>query len=94
MTVEKYVAKYIELARFALYLIPNEESKTKKFQEGLQPRIREKVSWGLHQIGECLYHCRERTLGCCCHDGAKETTHAPNVSPYKLRLASVGSGSR
>ena len=40
MTVEEYVAKFVELSHFALYLIPNESKKVKKFWEGLNGRIR------------------------------------------------------
>ena len=40
MTVEEYVAKFVELSRFAPYLIPDESKKVKKFWEGLNDRIR------------------------------------------------------
>nr|POE64183.1 g-type lectin s-receptor-like serine/threonine-protein kinase [Quercus suber] len=40
MTVEEYVAKFVELSRFAPYLIPDESKKVKKFREGLNDRIR------------------------------------------------------
>jgi hypothetical protein len=43
MTVEQYSARFIELARFAANLIPDEESKTKRFENGLNPRIKEMV---------------------------------------------------
>ena len=39
MTVEEYAAKFVELSRFAPYLIPDESKKVKKFQEGLNGRI-------------------------------------------------------
>ena len=39
MTVEEYVAKFVELSRFAPYLIPDESKKVKKFWEGLNDRI-------------------------------------------------------
>jgi hypothetical protein len=44
MTVELYAAKFMELARFALNLVPDEESRTERVQEGLYPRIRDKVA--------------------------------------------------
>ena len=40
MTVEEYAAKFVELSCFAPYLIPDESKKMKKFQEGLNGRIR------------------------------------------------------
>ena len=40
MTVEEYAAKFVELSRFAPYLIPDESKKVKKFREGLNGRIR------------------------------------------------------
>ncbi|KAF5447232.1 hypothetical protein F2P56_032800 [Juglans regia] len=43
MTVHQYAARYIELSRFALYLIPDEEKKTRKFEEGLNNQIYERV---------------------------------------------------
>jgi hypothetical protein len=39
MTVEQYSAKFIELARFAINLIPDEESKAERFENDLNPRI-------------------------------------------------------
>ncbi|KAF5465291.1 hypothetical protein F2P56_015311 [Juglans regia] len=43
MTVHQYAARFIELSRFALYLIPDEEKKTRKFEEGLNNHIYERV---------------------------------------------------
>ena len=40
MTTEEYVAKFVELSRFAPYLIPDESKRVKKFREGLNDRIR------------------------------------------------------
>nr|POE89073.1 hypothetical protein CFP56_57274 [Quercus suber] len=39
MTVEEYAAKFVELSRFAPYLIPDESKKVKMFREGLNDRI-------------------------------------------------------
>ena len=38
--MEEYAAKFVELSHFAPYLIPDESKKVKKFQEGLNGRIR------------------------------------------------------
>ncbi|XP_057982454.1 uncharacterized protein LOC131167659 [Malania oleifera] len=43
MTVQQYAAKFIELSRFALYMIPDELKKTRKFEEGLSPMIYNQV---------------------------------------------------
>ncbi|XP_062173811.1 uncharacterized protein LOC133879298 [Alnus glutinosa] len=43
MTVEQYSAIFIELARFTANLIPDEESKVERFENGLNPRIKERV---------------------------------------------------
>ncbi|XP_059454903.1 uncharacterized protein LOC132185099 [Corylus avellana] len=39
MTVERYAAKFIELSRFAPYLVSTGELEARKFERGLQPRI-------------------------------------------------------
>ena len=36
----EYVAKFLQLLRFGLYLIPTKEKKAKKFKRGLNSRIR------------------------------------------------------
>jgi hypothetical protein len=43
LTVEQYAAKFIELSRFAPYLISTEDLKARKFERGLQPRIMNQV---------------------------------------------------
>ena len=43
MTVEEYVAKFIELSRFTPYLVSIEELKARKFERGLQPRIMNQI---------------------------------------------------
>jgi uncharacterized paraquat-inducible protein A len=43
MTVEQYSSRFMELARFAANLIPDEETKAERFENGLNPRIRERV---------------------------------------------------
>jgi len=42
-TVEQYAARFIELSRFAPYLVPTEDLKARKFERGLQPRIMNQV---------------------------------------------------
>ena len=39
MSVIEYAAKFLQLSRFGLYLIPTEEKKVKKFKRGLNPCI-------------------------------------------------------
>jgi hypothetical protein len=43
LTVEQYSARFMELARFVINLIPDEQSKAERFENGLNPRIRERV---------------------------------------------------
>ncbi|XP_040999292.1 uncharacterized protein LOC121245045 [Juglans microcarpa x Juglans regia] len=43
MTVRQYAAKFAELSRFASFFIPDEEKKTRRFEEGLNHRIYERV---------------------------------------------------
>jgi hypothetical protein len=45
MTVEQYSSRFIELVRFAANLIPDKESKVECFENGLNPRIKERVIW-------------------------------------------------
>jgi hypothetical protein len=39
MTMEQYAAKFIELSRFASYLVSTEELKSRKFERGLHSRV-------------------------------------------------------
>jgi hypothetical protein len=43
MTVEQYSTRFMELARFVANLILDEETKAERFENGLNPRIRERV---------------------------------------------------
>jgi hypothetical protein len=43
LTVEQYAAKFIELSRFAPYLVATEELKARKFERGLHPRIMNQI---------------------------------------------------
>jgi hypothetical protein len=40
MLVIEYAMKFLQLLLFGMYLIPNEEKKVKKFEQGLNSRIR------------------------------------------------------
>ncbi|XP_041026968.1 uncharacterized protein LOC121267172 [Juglans microcarpa x Juglans regia] len=39
MTVHQYAARFTELSRFATYLIPDEEKKARKFEQGLNEKL-------------------------------------------------------
>jgi hypothetical protein len=55
MTVEQYAARFMELVRFAPYLVPDEERKARKFEEGLYPRIYDRVySHNLRTLAEVV----------------------------------------
>ena len=41
--MEEYAAKFIELSRFAPYLVSTEELNARKFKRGLQPRIMNQI---------------------------------------------------
>ncbi|KAF5464596.1 hypothetical protein F2P56_014665, partial [Juglans regia] len=43
MTVHQYAARFTELSRFATYLIPDEEKKAHKFEQGLNEKLYERV---------------------------------------------------
>jgi hypothetical protein len=43
--VIEYAAKLLQLLHFSMYLIPNEEKKAKKFERGLNSRIRIMMSY-------------------------------------------------
>lgn len=38
-----YAAKFIELARFVLYVVSNKPTRSRKFLHGLKPNIRTKL---------------------------------------------------
>ena len=44
LTVAQYEAKFTELSHFALQLISTEEEKALKFQDGLKPYLKNKIS--------------------------------------------------
>jgi hypothetical protein len=43
MTVTQYAAHFNELARFAPYLVAHEENRVRKFEQGLNQRILDRV---------------------------------------------------
>ncbi len=43
MIVEQYSAQFMELSRFVVNPIPDEESKAERFEHGLNPQIKERV---------------------------------------------------
>ncbi|XP_041025378.1 uncharacterized protein LOC121265774 [Juglans microcarpa x Juglans regia] len=43
LTVHQYAARFIELSRFTAYLIPHEEKKARKFEQGLNEKIYERI---------------------------------------------------
>jgi hypothetical protein len=45
MTVIEYDTKFLQLLRFSMYLIPNEEKKAKKFERDLNSRIQITMSY-------------------------------------------------
>ncbi|XP_040992544.1 uncharacterized protein LOC121239363 [Juglans microcarpa x Juglans regia] len=55
MTVHQYAARFIELSRFAAYLIPDEETKARKFEQGLNENIYERiVGFQIHNFSELV----------------------------------------
>ena len=55
MTGEEHVAKFVELSRFAPYLILDESKKVKKFREGLNDRIRPLIiDYGVDTFTEAM----------------------------------------
>jgi len=43
MSVERYSAEFQKLSRYALTLVPDEETKAERFRDGLTPRILERI---------------------------------------------------
>ncbi|XP_057962334.1 uncharacterized protein LOC131153903 [Malania oleifera] len=44
LTVQQYAAKFMELSRFAPFMVPDEFQKARWFERGLKPRIHEQVA--------------------------------------------------
>ena len=43
MIVTEYVGRFNELTRFAPYMVANEENRVRKFEQGLNPWIHDRV---------------------------------------------------
>ena len=43
MTVAQYACRFNELARFAPYMVADEENRVRKFEQGLKPQIHDGV---------------------------------------------------
>ncbi|XP_035540230.1 uncharacterized protein LOC118344213 [Juglans regia] len=70
MTVAQYATTFMELSRFASYLIPDEEKKAEKFERGLNRRIRERDNGQRPREGETGWlplcgKCSKRHAGKC-----------------------------
>ena len=48
MTVTEYVAKFNELARFALFIMPTDEARKRKFMLGLKVDVVKQIDSGSH----------------------------------------------
>ncbi|XP_035542906.1 uncharacterized protein LOC109017091, partial [Juglans regia] len=78
MTVAQYATTFMELSRFASYLIPDEEKKAEKFERSLNRRIRERGETGwLPLCGKCSKrHAGKCLLGTgACFKCGKEGHH-------------------
>ncbi|XP_074362958.1 uncharacterized protein LOC141703305 [Apium graveolens] len=59
MSVSKYLSRFLELSRFAPHQVDTEARKCQRFQEGLKPLIREKVSLlELEQFDKLVWKAR------------------------------------
>ena len=55
MTVEQYSTQFMKLVRFASYLVLDEEREARKFEEGLHPRVYDRVySHNLKTLAEVI----------------------------------------
>ena len=50
MTVTEYVAKFNELARFALFIVPTDEARKRKFMLGLKVDVAKHIDNGSHGL--------------------------------------------
>jgi len=95
MSVEQYSARFMELARFALNLIPDEKSKAERFKNGLTPRVKERVLY--HEIKD---YARLVEVASLTERGIRELAAAYDMkkrlkqqTPYPAKRSAVGSGS-
>ncbi|XP_040999715.1 uncharacterized protein LOC121245871 [Juglans microcarpa x Juglans regia] len=104
MTVHQYAAKFTELSRFATYLIPDEEKKARKFEQGLNEKLYERVGgFQIRNFSEMVNKATffERTLQrrAALHEQRKRTTptgyhSGMDQGPWKKRNESSSSGKR
>ncbi|XP_035546584.1 uncharacterized protein LOC118348632 [Juglans regia] len=79
MTVHQYAARLTKLSRFATYLIPDEEKKARKFEQGLNEKLYERVvGFQIRNFSELVNKATvfERTLqrSAALHEQRKRTT--------------------
>jgi hypothetical protein len=96
MSVEQYSARFMELARFALNLILDEESKAESFKNGLTPRVKERVLY--HEIKD---YARLVEVASLAERGIRVLVAAYDMkkrskqhTSYPAKRSAVGSGSR
>jgi hypothetical protein len=96
MTIEKYSARFMELARFAANLVPNEESKVERFKNGLNPRVKERV-----MCLEIKDYARLMEVASIAERGIREFAVAYDLKKcskqqmsYPAKRSAIGSGSR
>jgi len=93
MTVEQYSSRFIELSRFGLNLIPDEESKAERFENGLNPRIKERVM--CHEIRNFvklvdIASIAERGM----HESSAAYELAASQATYPSKQPALSTGSR
>ncbi|XP_035547382.1 uncharacterized protein LOC118348916 [Juglans regia] len=104
MTVHQYAARFIELSRFATYLIPDEEKKACKFEQGLNEKLYvHVVGFQIRNFSKLVNKATvfERTLqrSAALHEQRKRTTPTGYQSgmdqgPWKRRNEGSSSGKR
>ncbi|KAF5454745.1 hypothetical protein F2P56_024390, partial [Juglans regia] len=104
MTVHQYAARFTELSRFATYLIPDEEKKARKFEQGLNEKLYVRVvGFQIRNFSELVNKATifERTLqrSVALHEQRKRTTPTGYQSgmdqgPWKRRSEGSSSGKR
>ncbi|XP_040998429.1 uncharacterized protein LOC121244400 [Juglans microcarpa x Juglans regia] len=104
MTVHQYAARLTELSRFATYLIPDEEKKARKFEQGLNEKLYVRVvGFQIRNFSELVDKAIvfEGTLqrNAAMHEQRKRTTPTGYQSgmdqgPWKRRYEGSSSGKR
>jgi len=83
--VEQYAARFIKLSRFALYLVPTEDLKARKFKWDLQPRIMSQVvAFEIGNLTDLVNKAAvvERILNINAEHFNQRKRSAPQGSPY------------